>query len=357
MPDTEGQKSRQEKFSGTMDVVERLRFDVEPLQRYLEEHVEGFSGKLRVRQFKGGQSCPTYLLEAGGRSWVLRRKPPGKLLPSAHAVDREYRVMTALRDTGVPVPRTCCLCTDESIVGTMFFVMEHVKGRVLWEALLPGMEPAERFAIYDAMNRTLAQLHQVDHEVVGLSSYGKPGNYFARQIHRWTKQYLASETQDIPAMNALIGWLPENIPDGDETTIVHGDFRLDNMILHPERAEVIAILDWELGTLGHPLADFSYHTMQWEIPEDKAGLKGLDLGALGIPTLEQYRDAYCRRTGRDGIDNWNFYLAYNLFRSAGIAQGIAGRVRDGTAASAHAREVAASVPRTAGLAWQAAQRA
>ena len=350
-------ESRQDKFSGTREVAERLSFDLAPLQRYLEEHVEGFSGDLRVQQFKGGQSCPTYLLEAGGKSYVLRRKPPGKLLPSAHAVDREYRVMTALADTNVPVPRTYCLCTDESVVGTMFFVMEHVKGRILWEALLPGMEPAERFAIYDAMNRTLARLHAVDYEAVGLETYGKPGNYFARQIHRWTKQYLASETRDIPAMNALIEWLPANIPDGDETTIVHGDFRLDNMILHPERAEVIAILDWELGTLGHPLADFSYHTMQWEIPKDKGGLKGRDLEALGIPTLVRYRDAYCRRTGRDAIAHWNFYLAYNLFRSAGIAQGIAGRVRDGTAASTHAKEVGEGVPRTAGLAWEVAQRA
>ena len=351
------EENRQEKFSGTKEVAERLRFDVATLQRYLEEHVEGFSGELQVRQFRGGQSCPTYLLEAGGKSYVLRRKPPGKLLPSAHAVDREYRVMTALGDTDVPVPRTYCLYTDESIVGTMFFVMEHVKGRVLWEALLPGMEPSERFAIYDAMNRTLARLHAVDYEAVGLSTYGKPGNYFARQIHRWKKQYLASETRDIPAMNALIEWLPANIPEDDETTIVHGDFRLDNMILHPERAEVIAILDWELGTLGHPLADFSYHTMQWEIPKEQGGLKGRDLAALGLPTLEQYRDAYCRRTGRDGIPHWNFYLAYNLFRSAGIAQGIAGRVRDGTAASSHAKDVGESVPRTAGLAWEVAQRA
>ena len=348
---------RQEKFSGTKDVAENLRFEPGPLQDYMREHVSGFSGELTVKQFKGGQSCPTYLLEAGGMKYVLRRKPPGKLLPSAHAVDREYKVMTALAATDVPVPRTYCLCEDESVVGTTFFIMEFVEGRVLWENLLPELEPAQRADVYDAMNDVIARIHRVDYEAVGLADYGKPGNYFARQIHRWTKQYQASETERIETMDRLIEWLPENIPSDDEATIVHGDYRLDNMIFHPERPEVLGVLDWELGTLGHPLGDFSYHCMQWETPADRGGLEGLDLPSLGIPTLEEYRDSYCRRTGRDGIAHWSFYIAYNFFRSAGIAQGIAGRVRDGTAASTHAMDIGSTVRPTAELAWRFAEQA
>ena len=228
---------------------------------------------------------------------------------------------------------------------------------MLWEALLPDLSPAQRSEIYDAMNDVLARIHKVDYDAVDLTTYGKPGNYFARQIHRWTKQYKASETQTIAAMDELMQWLPANIPDDDETTIVHGDYRLDNMISHPHEPRVLAVLDWELGTLGHPLADFSYHCMQWETPKERGGLKGHDLASLGIPELDDYRRRYCERTGRDSIEHWNFYIAYNLFRSAGIAQGIAGRVRDGTAASAHAREIAASVPGTAELAWEFARRA
>ncbi len=348
--------SRQERFSGTKEVAERLRFDVTRLQSYMEDHVEGFSGNLQVEQFKGGQSNPTYLLSAGGTRYVLRRKPPGKLLPSAHAVDREYRVMTALARTDVPVPRTWALCTDDGVIGTWFFVMEFLEGRVLWENLLPGMEPQQRFEIYDAMNDVLARLHRVDYEAVGLSDYGKPGNYFARQIHRWTQQYKASETERIEAMERLITWLPANIPEDDDTTIVHGDYRLDNMVLHPSEPRVLGVLDWELGTLGHPLGDFAYHCMQWELPRERGGLQGHDLEALGIPSLDRYREMYCGRTGRDGIRHWNFYIAYNLFRSAGIAQGIAGRVRDKTATSDYAREIAASVPGTAEMAWDFAQR-
>ena len=348
---------RQDKFSGTKTVEERLRFDVARLERYLQREIEGFEGPLEVEQFKGGQSNPTYLLRAGGRRYVLRRKPPGKLLPSAHAVDREYRVLTALARTEIPVPRTLCLCTDESVVGTMFFVMEYVEGRVIWESALPGSVPEERRAIYDAMNEALANLHLVDYAAIALGTYGKPGNYFARQIHRWSKQYKASETTRIEEMERLLCWLPENVPDDDRTTLVHGDYRLDNMIFHPTEPRILAILDWELGTLGHPLGDFTYHCMIWQTPPDRGGLEGLDLEALGLPTLESYVGAYCRRTGRDGIEHWNFYRAYNLFRSAAIAQGIAGRVRDGTAASAYAREVAASVPGLAAAAWDAARSA
>ena len=348
---------RQEKFSGTKDVADRLRFDVRTLERYLREHVEGFSGSLEVQQFKGGQSNPTYLLEAGDRRYVLRRKPPGKLLPSAHAVDREYRVITALGQTDVPVPKTYCLCTDASVIGTWFYVMEFVEGRVLWEYTLPESDRAERAAIYDSLNATLAKLHRVDYRALGLEDYGKPGNYFARQIHRWTQQYRASETVRIDAMDRLIAWLPEHIPDGDETTIVHGDYRLDNTILHPTEPRVIAILDWELGTLGHPLGDFSYHCMQWELDKDTLnGLDGYDLPALGIPTLAEYKAAYCARTGRRRIERWNFYMAYNLFRIAAILQGIMKRVVDGTAASLHARDAGMRARPMAELGWQQAER-
>ena len=339
---------RQQRFSGTTDVTEKHRFEEAALQSYMEEHVDGFSGRVAVRQFRGGQSNPTYLAEAGGKKYVLRRRPPGKLLPSAHAVHREYRVIKALGDTDVPVPGVYCLCEDDAVIGTWFFIMEFVEGRVLWEPTLPDLEPAQRFAIYDAMNETLARLHGVDYEAVGLGDFGKPGNYFARQIHRWTQQYRLSETESIEAMNRLIEWLPENIPAGDETTIVHGDYRLDNMIFHPDRPEILALLDWELSTIGHPLGDFSYHCMQWNLD---SALGGQDLEALGIPTLERYVDAYCRRTGRRGIADWSFYRAYNLFRSAGIAQGIVGRVRDGTAASAWASEIGASVRPNAERAW------
>lgn len=346
-----------ERFTGTKPVDERLAFDAGALEEYMRQNVEGFSGDLEVRQFKGGQSNPTYMLSAGGTDYVLRRKPPGKLLPSAHAVDREYRVITALARTDVPVARTYALCEDESVIGTMFYIMECVEGRVFWELGLPEQDKAERTAIYDAANDVIARLHNVDYEAIGLSDYGRPGNYFARQISRWTKQYQASETETIDAMNSLIEWLPENIPPGDETTIVHGDYRLDNMIFHPTEPRVLAVLDWELGTLGHPLGDFAYHCMSWRIPTGLfRGLSGLDLEALGIPTEEQYVAAYCKRTGRDGIDNWAFYMAYNMFRLAGIAQGIVGRVRDGTAASQHATEMDARVRPLAEMGWAEAQK-
>ena len=341
---------RQEKFSGTTEVSERHRFDTAALERYLSDQVAGFHGPLTVRAFKGGQSNPTYRLETPGRNYVLRRKPPGKLLPSAHAVDREYRVMTAVGTTGFPVPETKVLCTDDSVIGTWFYVMDCVEGRIFWEPALPGLEPDERRAIYEAMIGVLARLHRIDYAAIGLSDFGKPGNYFARQIHRWTQQYRLSEGEKIEAMERLIEWLPAHIPPGDESTIVHGDYKLDNMIFHPTEPRVIAILDWELSTIGHPLGDLSYHCMQW-----RSAFKDLDLPAYGIPTLDEYIAAYCTQTGRDRIGNWNFYMAYNLFRGAGIAQGIAGRVRDGTAASAWAAEVSASVRPSAEAAWALAQ--
>lgn len=305
----------------------------------MQHNVEGFRGPLTVEQFKGGQSNPTFLLRSADNRYVLRRKPPGKLLPSAHAVDREYKVITALQGSGVPVARTYALCMDDAVIGTAFYIMSYVEGRVIWDGAMPDSTPAERRAIYDEMNRVMAALHKVDYAKVGLADYGKPGNYIERQINRWIKQYRASETERIEAMENLMAWLPDNIPSGDETTIVHGDYRIDNTIFHPGEPRMLAVLDWELSTLGHPLADFAYHCMYWRLmPGEFRGIAGLDHRALGIPTEEEYVEAYCRRTGRGGIANFDFYLAYNMFRLAAILQGIMGRVVDGTAASAHAAE-------------------
>ena len=358
---SEAEISRQEQFSGTKDVTARLRFDEKKLEDYMAAHIEGFEGPLTVEQFKGGQSNPTYKLTTPKAKYVLRRKPPGKLLPSAHAVDREYRVISGLYKTGFPVPRPYLLCDDESLTGTMFYIMECVEGRILWEGALPDENKENRGAIYDAMNKVIALLHMTDIEEAGLADFGKPGNYFARQIGRWSKQYIASETESIPAMNKLIDWLPKNIPAGDETSIVHGDYRLDNMILHPTENKVLAVLDWELSTLGHPLGDFTYHLMQWRMPQtagtSSGGMGELDLPALGIPTEEDYIAAYCRRTGRDGIDNIDYYFAYNFFRIAGILQGIVGRVRDGTAASEHAAQSSENVRPLAEAGWLYAQAA
>ena len=347
------------KFTGTTAVREQHRFDERALERYLVDHVPGFVAPLAVEQFKGGQSNPTYrLTDARARRYVLRRKPPGQLLPSAHAVDREYRVMTALGSVGFPVPKTYVLCDDPSIVGTAFFVMDCVDGRIFWDQSLPGMSREERGAIYDEMSRVIALLHSVDPEGIGLGTYGRPGNYFERQIKRWTDQYRASETQVIEAMDNLIAWLPSNIPDGDETAIVHGDYRLDNMILHPTEPRVLAVLDWELSTLGHPLADFAYHCMSWHIPPGSfRGIAGLDLAALGIPSEDEYIARYCERTGRSGIAHWNFYLAFSLFRIAGILQGIAKRALIGTASSAEAVETGKRARPMAELGWEQAQRA
>ena len=347
-------------FAGTMEVQERQRFDVAALEAWMQSHVPGFRGPITVEQFRGGQSNPTFRVTSPSGRYVMRRKPAGKLLPSAHAVDREYRIMTALAGSAVPVPRTYGLCEDEGVIGSAFCVMDFVEGRIWWDGTLPGMEPPERRAIYEEMNRVIAALHQVDFNAAGLGDYGKPGNYFERQVARWTKQYRASETEPIQAMDRLIEWLPANIPPGDETTIVHGDFRLDNTIFHPTEPRIVAVLDWELSTLGHPLADFAYHCMSWHIEHGGPfrGLGNVDHASLGIPTEAEHVAMYCRRTGRPSIDPraWNFYLAYNLFRAAGIAQGIMKRVQDGTAASLFAVEAGRKARPMAERGWEFAKR-
>ncbi len=351
---------RQDQNSGTRAVRAAHRFDEQRLLDYLGTRLPGFEGPLRVRQFKGGQSNPTYRLDAGSGRYVLRRKPPGKLLKSAHAVDREYRVISALHDAGFPVPRPHLLCEDDEVVGTAFYVMDCVEGRIFWDLDLPGLDPSERAAIYDNVNATIARLHNFDYRGLGLGDFGKPGNYFARQISRWSGQYRASETVTIPAMDRLIEWLPDNIPEDDSASLVHGDFRLDNMILHATEPRVIAVLDWELSTIGHPLADFTYHLMAWQMPDvgiGSVGLLEMPLAELGIPDEEQYLAMYCARTQRSaGIPHRNFYSAFNFFRLAAILQGIAGRVRDGTAASAHAAQASRAVQPLAERGWQFAGR-
>ncbi|WP_169567755.1 phosphotransferase family protein [Sneathiella limimaris] len=340
-------------FSGTMEVQETHKLDEAALEAYLKVNIEGFEGPLEVRQFKGGQSNPSYFLVTPKQKYVLRKKPPGKLLPSAHAVDREYKVIKALGQTDVPVPKAYTLCEDESIIGTIFYVMEFVDGDVEWDPALPHFTNEQRFAAFNSMNSALAKLHMADYKAIGLEDFGKPTDYLARQINRWTKQYKASETETIEEMNRLMEWLPENIPAGDETSVVHGDFRLDNAIIDRDSKEVIAMLDWELSTLGHPLADFSYHCMTWRLePELFRGLGGLDLKSLGIPTEEEYVRMYCERTGREGIENWDFYMAYNMFRLSAILQGIMGRVVDGTASSAHAVEMGKKAKPLAKKGWQ-----
>mgnify|MGYP005718688331 FL=1 len=322
------------KFSGTKDVDERLKIDSANLQPWIDEYVPNAGNIKAIEQFKGGQSNPTYKIITESKNLVLRRKPPGKLLPSAHAVDREYKVITALYETGVPVPKTYGLCEDDDVAGTAFFIMDFLDGDLFWDPMIPSMTNRDRTEIYKNKNKTLAKLHSVDYKKIGLEDYGKPGNYVARQVSRWSKQYRASETDNIEAMNNLIDWLPKNIPDDDETTIVHGDYRLDNMIL--KNNEVIGILDWELSTLGHPIADFSYHCLSWRTQEafwDQTKLK-----ELGIPSEREYMEMYCENSGKDLSNNWEFYMAFNMFKIAGILQGILGRVRDGTAASRHAEE-------------------
>ncbi len=356
MPTTD----RQNAYSGTREVAERLRFDVARLEGYLREHAAGFAGPLVVSQFKGGQSNPTYLLETPLRRYVLRRKPPGKLLPSAHAVDREYRVISALHAQGFPVAEPVLYCADESIAGTAFFVMAHVEGRVFWEPQMPASNPAERAQVYDAMNATLARLHSFDPAAVGLADYGRGENYVARQVERWSKQYRASQTEPIEEMEHLIVWLPAHLPPPQAARIVHGDYRLDNVIVAPDEPRIAAVLDWELATLGDPLADFSYHLMQWHMPPSEAGtgsLIGSDLAALGLPSLDAYVDAYVARTGLDPRPHLPAYFAYNFFRIAAILQGIAGRVRDGTATSALAAEKAALVRPLAAKGWDFALEA
>lgn len=345
-------------------VTRAHRFDERRLADYLSARgLDGFRGGLMVRQYQGGQSNPTYRLDAGGRSLVLRKKPPGDLLPSAHLVEREYRVMQALADTGVPVPTMLLLCEDPAVIGQTFFVMEHVEGRVLPAPDLPeAASAAERTAIYDAMNRTLARLHTVDWRAAGLSDFGKPVDYVARQISRWTRQYEAARHREIPAMEALIEWLPDQIPGcgagREETTIAHGDFRLDNMILHPTEPRVVALVDWELSTLGHPLADLAYNCMTYHLPRGVRwkGLDGVDRAALGIPSEEDYVAAYCRRTGRDGVPDWHFFMAFGLFRLAAICQGVYTRAMQGNASSRNAFEIGRKAPYLAETGWRIAHR-
>jgi len=359
--------SHTDQFVGTRPVSGAHAFDTAALGAWMTQHVEGFAGPLGVEMFKGGQSNPTYKLITPGRTYVMRAKPGpvAKLLPSAHAIEREFAVMRGLAGTDVPVARMHALCEDESVIGRAFYIMEYVEGRVLWDQTLPGMTPAERGAIYDEMNRVIAALHKVDYAARGLADYGKPGNYFERQIGRWSKQYQASVTQPITEMDRLIDWLPAHIPasarDEGLTSIVHGDYRLDNVIFHPSEPRILAVLDWELSTLGRPLADFSYHCMAWHIPPGTfRGIGGVDLASLGIPSEQDYIRRYCERTGlatpEQLAPDWNFYLAYNMFRIAAILQGIAKRVEAGTAASAQARSAGATARPMAELAWSFAQK-
>ena len=355
-------------FVGTKPVAGAHAFDTAALAGWLSRHLEGFAGPLSVEMFKGGQSNPTYKLATPQRNYVMRAKPGpvAKLLPSAHAIEREFAVMSGLAGTQVPVPRMYCLCEDESVIGRAFYVMEYMDGRVLWDQALPGMTTTQRGEIYEEMNRVIAALHTVKFAERGLAGYGKPGNYLERQIGRWSRQYQASVTQPIPEMDKLIEWLPGHIPpaarDDSLVSIVHGDYRLDNLMFHATEPRVIAVLDWELSTLGHPLADFSYHCMSWNIPHGSfRGIGGLDLQALGIPAQDEYIRRYCERTGLTDVAtlkaDWNFYMAYNMFRIAAILQGIARRVVDGTAASADAISAGTRARPMAELAWQFAQRA
>lgn len=363
-----------EHFVGTRAVSDQHAFDTAALVAWLERNLDGFRGPLTVEMFKGGQSNPTYKLLTPARNYVMRAKPGpvAKLLPSAHAIEREFAVMRGLHGTGVPVPQMFCLCEDESVIGRAFYVMEFMEGRVLWDQALPGMTPAQRGEIYDEMNRVIAALHTVKFAERGLANYGKPGNYFDRQIGRWSKQYKASAdgagpmSQPIPEMEKLVEWLPAHIPaaarDESKVSIVHGDYRLDNLMFHANEPRIIAVLDWELSTLGHPLADFSYHCMAWHIPHGSfRGIGGLDHAALGIPSEDEYIRRYCDRTRlatvADLKADWNFYMAYNMFRIAAILQGIAKRVEAGTASSAQAVASGKTARPMAELAWSFAQKA
>lgn len=338
-------------------------FDIAALDAYLRKHIAGFEGPVQATRFKGGQSNPTYLLSTPQRQYVMRSKPApvAQLLPSAHAVEREFRLQAALAGSAVPVAGMHCLCEDESVIGRAFYVMDFVEGRIFWEQSLPGIEPAERTALYDELNRVIAALHGVDFASLGLADYGKAGNYFSRQVDRWTRQYRASETGSIEAMDRLIEWLPLHIPqeESPQVSLVHGDYRLDNVIFHPTEPRILAVIDWELSTLGHPLADFAYHLMSWHIVPGGAmrGLAGLDLETLGIPGESEYIAAYERRIGRSAAGDWNYYLAYNLFRIAAILQGIAKRVQEGTASSPQAAEYGRQAKPLAELGWRFAQRA
>ena len=347
-----------ESFSGTVPVREQHRINEAALERWLQAHVAGYAGPLRVDQFKGGQSNPTYRLRTPGAQYVLRRKPPGLLLKGAHAVEREARVMAALGGAGFPVPRIHGLCTDDTVIGSWFFVMDLVEGRIFWDAGFEQVAQPERAAHMDAMNATLAALHRIDPQAVGLADYGRPGGYVGRQLERWSQQYRADELAGRhPAMDRLVEWLPRHLPARDETTVIHGDFRADNMIFHPTEPRVLAVLDWELSTLGDPLADFAYHAMMFRMPPDiLGGIAGRDLAAAGLPDEAAYVAAYCRRTGRDGIADLDYYIAFNMFRFAAILHGIKGRAARGTAASDDARAMGERFARVADLAWAQAER-
>jgi len=351
-------------FVGTRAVAQQQRFDTDALAAWLRAHLDGFAGPLAIEQFAGGQSNPTFKLVTPSRSYVMRAKPgpAAKLLPSAHAIEREYRVMRALSRTGVPVADMLVLCEDEAVIGRAFYVMEYVEGRVLWDPSLPDMTSAQRAAIYDETNRVMAALHTLDPTAVGLADFGKPGHYLARQIARWSKQYEASETEPIDAMRRLIAWLPEHMPAAEagvpeRAAIVHGDYRLDNLIFHPSEPRILAVLDWELSTLGDPIADFAYHCMAWHVdPVQFRGIAGLDWATLGIPDERSYVERYCERTGLSIPGDWNFYLAFNMFRIAAILQGIMKRVTVGTAASAQALDAGRRARPMAELAWSYAQK-
>jgi aminoglycoside phosphotransferase (APT) family kinase protein len=345
-------------FTGTQPVAPNQRFDEAGLADWMQTHVPGFSGPLSVAQFKGGQSNPTLLLTAGERRYVLRRKPMGELLPSAHAVDREFRVIQALAGTEVPVARAHALCEDSTVIGSSFYVMDHVEGRIFWDPTLPGMTPTERAAIFDELNRVQAALHRVDPVAVGLGDYGRPGAYLERQVARWSRQYKASETEPIEAADRLIDWLPRHMPAEGQTRIVHGDYRLDNVIFHPSEPRILAVLDWELSTLGDPLVDFAYHCMSWHMPSTSRGLAGLDIAALGIPDEAQYLKTYLKRTGRTAdvpAQDWTYYLVFNMFRLVGILQGIAKRAQLGNASNATAVETGKRARPLAEQAWALAQ--
>ena len=340
---------------GRIGMSQSVGFDAMLLGNYLSEHIDGLRCPLEIERFSGGQSNPTYCItDAHARKYVLRKKPAGQLLPSAHAIEREYRVMTALASSAVPVPRTHCLCTDTSIIGTPFFIMSHIAGRILWDPALPGMPNDERAATYDEMNRVIAALHGVDHLAIGLGDFGKTGKFLERQIARWTQQYQASATEPILAMDRLGSWLRDHIPPSDQTTIFHGDLRLDNMIFHPTEPRILAVLDWELSTLGHPLADLAYHALPWRLTaEEFRGMRGKDYAALGIPTEEEYLQAYCDRVGRPRLisNEWDFYSAYSMFRLAAILQGILKRSLDGIASASDARETGEKARAIAEVAW------
>lgn len=344
----------------TVDVKAEHAFDVAKLEQYLTTTIPGFAGPLTARQFEGGQSNPTYLLTTPNARYVLRRKPPGVLLPSAHAVDREFRVMTALGGAGFPVARARHLCTDDSITGTMFFVMDYVDGRVFWDPLMPDLSPGDRLAVLNAAVDRLADLHKLDHEKLGLVDYGKPGNFFARQIGRWSKQYTQSAVELNPDMAKLMEWLPNAVPADDSTSLIHGDYGVHNLLLDKDAPKVLAVLDWELSTLGHPISDLLYFLIPWyrpDLDDGRTSFRGLDFKAVGLPTMEEVVARYCARTGRASLDSLNFYCAFNLFRAAAIGEGIVARARQGNAAASDAASFEESVKAYAARGWEFAQGA